>query len=61
MKGELNASKVFSAMSVFNMLREQLHMVSYSITMSMTGKVSLDRVTEFLRKASRVNHAIQRT
>lgn len=42
--------QVFSSISVFDMLRDQLHMVFYSITASMTGKVSLDRVTEFLRE-----------
>ncbi|KAK0198511.1 hypothetical protein F5146DRAFT_1100167 [Armillaria mellea] len=43
------ASKVFSSMSVFDMLRDQLHMVFNSITDTMTGKVSLDRLTDFLR------------
>ncbi|KAK0478556.1 hypothetical protein IW261DRAFT_1551827 [Armillaria novae-zelandiae] len=43
------ASKVFSSMSVFDMLRDQLHMVFNSITDTMTGKVSLDRMTDFLR------------
>lgn len=51
MKQELNASKVFSSMAVFDMLREQLHLVFSSISRTVTGKVSLDRVTEFLRKA----------
>ncbi|KAF8898485.1 hypothetical protein BD779DRAFT_1607278 [Infundibulicybe gibba] len=48
MKQDLNASKVFSSMSVFDMLRDQLHMVFYSINQSVTGKVSLDRVNDFL-------------
>lgn len=50
MKEELNASKVFSSMAVFDMLRDQLHMVFQSITQTMTGKVSIDRVADFLRK-----------
>ncbi|PBK89704.1 hypothetical protein ARMGADRAFT_1167459 [Armillaria gallica] len=49
MKQKLSASKVFSSMSVFDMLRDQLHMVLNSITDTMTGKVSLDRMTDFLR------------
>ncbi|KAK0465231.1 uncharacterized protein EV420DRAFT_1637381 [Desarmillaria tabescens] len=46
---KLTASKVFSSMSVFDMLRDQLHMVFNSITDTITGKVSLDRMTDFLR------------
>ncbi|KAG7450174.1 P-loop containing nucleoside triphosphate hydrolase protein [Guyanagaster necrorhizus] len=49
MKQQLSASKVFSSMSVFDMLRDQLHMVFNSITDTITGKVSLDRMTDFLR------------
>ncbi|KAJ7596700.1 hypothetical protein C8J56DRAFT_294246 [Mycena floridula] len=49
MKQELNASKVFSSMSVFDMLRDQLHTVFYVLTASMTGKVSLDRMNDYLR------------
>ncbi|KAK0208414.1 hypothetical protein DFS33DRAFT_1411920 [Desarmillaria ectypa] len=49
MKQKLSASKVFSSMSVFDMLRDQLHMVFNSITDTITGKVSLDRITDFLR------------
>ncbi|KAF9458727.1 P-loop containing nucleoside triphosphate hydrolase protein [Collybia nuda] len=48
MKQELSASKVFSSMAVFDMLRDQLHLVFYSITQLVTGKVSLDRVNDFL-------------
>jgi hypothetical protein len=48
MKQELSASKVFSSMAVFDMLRDQLHLVFYSITQCVTGKVSLDRVNDFL-------------
>jgi hypothetical protein len=67
MKQELTASAVFSSMSVFDMLRSQLHIVFYMIprvvqgSLSMptakcedthlscsSGKVSLDRVNDFL-------------
>ncbi|KAJ7705435.1 P-loop containing nucleoside triphosphate hydrolase protein [Mycena rosella] len=49
MKQELNASKVFSSITVFDMLRSSLQLVFLSITQLMTGKVSLDRVDDFLR------------
>ncbi|KAJ7041082.1 P-loop containing nucleoside triphosphate hydrolase protein [Mycena alexandri] len=50
MKQELNASKVFSSMTVFDMLRSSLQLVFLSITQLMTGKVSLDRVDGFLKE-----------
>ncbi|KAJ7233850.1 P-loop containing nucleoside triphosphate hydrolase protein [Mycena haematopus] len=50
MKQELNASKVFSSMTVFDMLRNSLQLVFLSITQLMTGKVSLDRVDSFLKE-----------
>ncbi|KAK7058408.1 hypothetical protein VNI00_002042 [Paramarasmius palmivorus] len=49
MKEELSASIVFSSMSVFDMLRDQLHIVFGVLTATITGKVSLDRVSDFLR------------
>ncbi|KAG5352720.1 hypothetical protein C0989_000873 [Termitomyces sp. Mn162] len=36
-------------MAVFDMLRDQLHMVFYSVTQVVTGKVSLNRVDDFLK------------
>ncbi|KAJ7225905.1 P-loop containing nucleoside triphosphate hydrolase protein, partial [Mycena pura] len=50
MKEDLSASKVFSSMSVFDMLRGQLHFIFWALSQTVTGKVSLDRVNEFLRK-----------
>jgi small-conductance mechanosensitive channel len=52
MKGQLTASIVFSSMSVFDMLRDQLHMIFWVINQSVTGKVSLDRVDDFLKNVS---------
>ncbi|KAI3622081.1 atp-binding cassette transporter [Moniliophthora roreri] len=49
MKQQLSASIVFSSMSVFDMLRDQLHIVFGVLTATITGKVSLDRVSDFLR------------
>ncbi|TFK36798.1 hypothetical protein BDQ12DRAFT_699326 [Crucibulum laeve] len=42
------ASKVFSSMSIFDMLRDQLHMIFFYLSQAVTGKVSLDRVNDFL-------------
>ncbi|KAJ7770817.1 hypothetical protein DFH07DRAFT_1057900 [Mycena maculata] len=50
MKQDLSASKVFSSMSVFDMLRGQLHFIFWALSQTITGKVSLDRVNEFLHK-----------
>ncbi|TDL28857.1 P-loop containing nucleoside triphosphate hydrolase protein [Rickenella mellea] len=50
MKKQLNASTVFSSMAVFDILRDQLHMVFYMIPACIQAKVSLDRVTEFLQE-----------
>ncbi|KAJ7456632.1 hypothetical protein FB451DRAFT_1048362 [Mycena latifolia] len=50
MKEDLSASKVFSSMSVFDMLRGQLQFIFWSLSQTVTGKVSLDRVNEFLHK-----------
>lgn len=61
MNGQLNASKVFSSMTVFDMLGQQLHMMSMLMMRSITGKVSLDRVNEFLGKASRITSTLSLT
>lgn len=48
MKRELSPSIVFSSMSIFDMLREQLQEVVLRIPNLVQAKVSLDRITEFL-------------
>ncbi|KAJ6501692.1 hypothetical protein C8R47DRAFT_1193380 [Mycena vitilis] len=50
MKQDLSASKVFSSMSVFDMLRNQLHFIFWALSQAITGQVSLSRVNEFLHK-----------
>ncbi|KAI0317990.1 hypothetical protein OF83DRAFT_1118292 [Amylostereum chailletii] len=50
MKRDLSPSIVFSAMAVFDLLRDQLHMVFYMLTPIVQGKVSLDRLTTFLQE-----------
>ncbi|KAJ7818819.1 hypothetical protein B0H13DRAFT_2242056 [Mycena leptocephala] len=47
MRQPLNASKVFSSMTVFDLLSSKITM---RLTDTMTGKVSLDRVNEFLKQ-----------
>ncbi|KAF8803433.1 multidrug resistance-associated ABC transporter [Phlegmacium glaucopus] len=48
MKESLNASKVFSSMAVFEVVRTVLHRTSYLFTLTLKGKVSLDRFSSFL-------------
>ncbi|KAF8816575.1 hypothetical protein BYT27DRAFT_7127650, partial [Phlegmacium glaucopus] len=50
MKQELAASKIFSSMTVFSLLRLHLHLLSSQTSTMIQGKVSLDRMTEFLHK-----------
>jgi hypothetical protein len=52
MERQLSASIVFSSMTVFDMLRDQLHIVFFVVNQSITGKVSLDRVDDFLKNVS---------
>ncbi|PVG02126.1 hypothetical protein CPB86DRAFT_772767 [Serendipita vermifera] len=47
-KHDLTASRVFSSMAVFDMLRDQLHIVLWGVGAVIQGKVSLDRLTDFL-------------
>ncbi|THH12876.1 hypothetical protein EW146_g7283 [Bondarzewia mesenterica] len=47
---KLSPSTVFSSISVFDILRDQLQMVFYLIPSLTQAKVSLDRVTDFLQK-----------
>ncbi|KAJ6521925.1 P-loop containing nucleoside triphosphate hydrolase protein [Mycena vulgaris] len=48
MKQDLSPSKVFSSMAVFDLLRNQLSFAFYCISTTVNGKVSLDRLNEFL-------------
>ncbi|KAF7366640.1 ATP-binding cassette transporter [Mycena sanguinolenta] len=50
MKESLAASKVFSSMSIFDLLRNELHYVSWTLNQAVAGKVSLDRINEFFHK-----------
>ncbi|KAJ7071468.1 hypothetical protein C8F01DRAFT_1317436 [Mycena amicta] len=48
MNESLNASKVFSSMAIFQVLRNQIGWFFRFLNLSLTAKVSLDRVDEFL-------------
>ncbi|KAJ7119016.1 P-loop containing nucleoside triphosphate hydrolase protein [Mycena epipterygia] len=48
MKEELNASKLFSSMTVMDIFRAQLHEGFATMTSLVTGRVSLDRLDDFL-------------
>ncbi|KDQ10123.1 hypothetical protein BOTBODRAFT_36553 [Botryobasidium botryosum FD-172 SS1] len=49
MRQELTASRVFSSVTIFDQLREQLYELSRIIPMAIQAKVSLDRVGDFLQ------------
>ncbi|KAJ7676645.1 P-loop containing nucleoside triphosphate hydrolase protein [Mycena polygramma] len=46
----LNASKVFSSMTVFDLLRDCISRITFRLNDLITGKVSLDRLADFLEK-----------
>ncbi|KII86412.1 hypothetical protein PLICRDRAFT_144122 [Plicaturopsis crispa FD-325 SS-3] len=48
MKGDLDASRVFSAMTVFNIIQEQLRLMFKMVPWMIQAKVSLDRLSDFL-------------
>ncbi|KAJ3890944.1 hypothetical protein GG344DRAFT_77404 [Lentinula edodes] len=49
MKQTIHASVIYSSMTVFDMLREQMRIILRSINDTVTAKVSLDRVSDFLK------------
>ena len=49
MKQELSASIVFSSMTVFDLLKDQLGMIFWFVSNIVNAKVSLDRVDDFLK------------
>ncbi|KAJ7148752.1 P-loop containing nucleoside triphosphate hydrolase protein [Mycena crocata] len=55
MKQELSASKVFSSMAVFDLLRAQIWFTFYCVNMAVSGKVSLDRLNDFLNETERLD------
>ncbi|KAJ6508402.1 hypothetical protein C8R45DRAFT_967292 [Mycena sanguinolenta] len=50
MRQSLNASKVFSSMTIFDMLRSAIAEITFRLNDAVAGKVSLDRVNDFLKK-----------
>ncbi|KAJ7785936.1 hypothetical protein B0H16DRAFT_1681200 [Mycena metata] len=60
MKEDLSASKVFSSMSMFDMLRNRQHFVFWALSQTITGKVSLDRVNEFLHKTELLDSFVEK-
>ncbi|KDR83050.1 hypothetical protein GALMADRAFT_866663 [Galerina marginata CBS 339.88] len=49
MKQSLTPSIIFSSLTVFALLRMQLYRISWQVSSGVQGKVSLDRVSDFLR------------
>ncbi|KAH9940070.1 uncharacterized protein BXZ73DRAFT_99070 [Epithele typhae] len=58
---ELTASRVFSSMSVFDIIRNQLHTTFDMIPQMITAKVSLDRVSAFLDDTELLDEFSERT
>lgn len=52
MKQELNASKIFSALAVFDLITSQMHSVMWAVPRVISCKVSLDRINVFLNEVS---------
>ncbi|KAG8864769.1 hypothetical protein FRB96_003355 [Tulasnella sp. 330] len=50
MKQELTASRIFSAIAIFDLIREVLHIAFYVIPTAIAAKVSMDRVNAFLNE-----------
>ncbi|KAG8744472.1 hypothetical protein FRC11_013448, partial [Ceratobasidium sp. 423] len=50
-KQTLDAATVFSSIGVFDVLRNQLHMLFWHIPMTIQAKVSLGRINDFLQNA----------
>ncbi|KAJ7481603.1 hypothetical protein FB451DRAFT_1030640 [Mycena latifolia] len=59
-KQELSASKVFSSMAVFDMMRSQLWLTFSYISAAVNGKVSLDRLDEFLHNTELLDSFISK-
>ncbi|KXN81115.1 ATP-binding cassette transporter abc4 [Leucoagaricus sp. SymC.cos] len=55
MKEQLKPSIVFSSMTVFDLMRDQLFMAFFLVNSVIAGKVSLDRVDEFLKKTELID------
>ncbi|KAL0950659.1 hypothetical protein HGRIS_007445 [Hohenbuehelia grisea] len=50
------ASYTTYSMTVFNILEQRLYVLQYGINVCITGKVSLDRLDEFLKKSELLDH-----
>ncbi|EJT98573.1 P-loop containing nucleoside triphosphate hydrolase protein [Dacryopinax primogenitus] len=60
MRQPLTASRVFSSMVVFDSMRTQLHICFWEIPVIIAARVSLDRVNEFMHKASSQTELLDR-
>ncbi|KJA23280.1 hypothetical protein HYPSUDRAFT_201568 [Hypholoma sublateritium FD-334 SS-4] len=61
MKQELTVSKIFSSISVFSMLRSQLDRIASQSVVLIQGKVSIERVDDFLRNTELLDAFLQET
>ncbi|KAF8885698.1 multidrug resistance-associated ABC transporter [Gymnopilus junonius] len=61
MKQSLNASKVFSSMAVFDIIRGLMHRTSWMVVTSLKGKVSLERIGQFLTQTELLDDFVRKT
>ncbi|EIN07961.1 P-loop containing nucleoside triphosphate hydrolase protein [Punctularia strigosozonata HHB-11173 SS5] len=55
MKQELTASRIFTSISVFNIMKGQIQSLTFMLPMIISAKVSLDRISEFLNDSELID------
>ncbi|KAK0480768.1 hypothetical protein IW261DRAFT_1474488 [Armillaria novae-zelandiae] len=61
MKEQLSSAKVFSSMTIFDMFSNQLHRMLYTVSQTVVGKVSLDRLTDFMHNTELLDTYSEKT
>ncbi|SJL07707.1 uncharacterized protein ARMOST_11057 [Armillaria ostoyae] len=61
MKEQLSSAKVFSSMAIFDMFSGQLHRMLYTVSQTVVGKVSLDRLTDFMHNTELLDSYSEKT
>ncbi|KAK0238173.1 hypothetical protein EDD85DRAFT_833297 [Armillaria nabsnona] len=61
MKEQLSSAKVFSSMAIFDMFSGQLHRMLYTVSQTVVGKVSLDRLTDFMHNTELLDTYSEKT
>ncbi|KAK0192579.1 hypothetical protein F5146DRAFT_1040547 [Armillaria mellea] len=61
MKEQLSSAKVFSSMAIFDMFSGQLHRMLFTVSQTVVGKVSLDRLTDFMHNTELLDTYSEKT